>query len=230
MKDILITIISVLLTIVIIICMAKGLTIGNFHILSIADIKDGSAELDSEIEDLNTLKNVTYKKKVDDLQTATKNLTSAKEKYLNLASISTDKEIQDASREKPYKMEFLWEKVGSYATKEGVTLKMDVTSTGLNNKYTLNFTNSGSYVGVISYIYSLENDSELAFRIENFKMVSGGSSTQASSSGTVTGTFSVNNVSIETETISSSDNGSSSSSTQRANNSESDSNINTEGQ
>ena len=80
------------------------------------------------------------------------------------------------------------------------------------------------------YIYSLENDSELAFRIENFKMVSGGSSTQASSSGTVTGTFSVNNVSIETETISSSDNGSSSSSTQRANNSESDSNINTEGQ
>ena len=127
-------------------------------------------------------------------------------------------------------MEFLWEKVGSYATKEGVTLKMDVTSTGLNNKYTLNFTTSGSYVGVISYIYSLENDSELAFRIENFKMVSGGSSTQASSSGTVTGTFSVNNVSIETETISSSDNGSSSSSTQRANNSESDSNINTEGQ
>ena len=54
MKDILITIISVLLTIVIIICMAKGLTIGNFHILSIADIKDGSAELDSEIEDFNT--------------------------------------------------------------------------------------------------------------------------------------------------------------------------------
>ena len=195
MKDILITVISILLTVVIIICMVKGLTVGSFRILSISNIKQESLNLDNEVDELNNLKNVTYKKKIDDLQTATKDLTTAKQKYLDLASVSTDKEIQDAKLEQTYAMEFLWNKVGSYATKEGVTLKWDVSSTGVNNKYTLNFTTTGSYVGVISYIYALENDSDLAFRIENFKMTASGEN--------VTATFTVNNVAIKAETISS---------------------------
>lgn len=195
MKDILITVISILLTVVIIICMVKGLTVGSFRILSISNIKQGSLNLDNEVDELNNLKNVTYKKKIDDLQTATKDLTTAKQKYLDLASVSSDEEIQEANLEQTYAMEFLWNKVGSYATKEGVTLKWDVSSTGVNNKYTLNFTTTGSYVGVISYIYALENDSDLAFRIENFKMTASGEN--------VTATFTVNNVAIKAETISS---------------------------
>ncbi|MEI3360225.1 MAG: hypothetical protein ACLTTE_02760 [Clostridia bacterium] len=195
MKDILITVISILLTVVIIICMVKGLTVGSFRILSISNIKQESLNLDNEVDELNNLKNVTYKKKIDDLQTATKDLTTAKQKYLDLASVSSDEEIQEANLEQTYAMEFLWNKVGSYATKEGVTLKWDVSSTGVNNKYTLNFTTTGSYVGVISYIYALENDSDLAFRIENFKMTASGEN--------VTATFTVNNVAIKAETISS---------------------------
>lgn len=194
MKDILITVISILLTVVIIICMVKGLTVGSFRILSISNIKQESLNLDNEVDELNNLKNVTYKKKIDDLQTATKYLTTAKQKYLDLASVSSDEEIQEANLEQTYAMEFLWNKVGSYATKEGVTLKWDVSSTGVNNKYTLNFTTTGSYVGVISYIYALENDSDLAFRIENFKMTASGEN--------VTATFTVNNVAIKAETIS----------------------------
>ena len=195
MKDILITVISILLTVVIIICMVKGLTVGSFRILSISNIKQESLNLDNEVDELNNLKNVTYKKKIDDLQTATKDLTTAKQKYLDLASVSSDEEIQEANLEQTYAMEFLWNKVGSYATKEGVTLKWDVSSTGVNNKYTLNFTTTGSYVGVISYIYALENDSDLAFRIENFRMTASGEN--------VTATFTVNNVAIKAETISS---------------------------
>ena len=195
MKDILITVISILLTVVIIICMVKGLTVGSFRILSISNIKQESLNLDNEVDELNNLKNATYKKKIDDLQTATKYLTTAKQKYLDLASVSSDEEIQEANLEQTYAMEFLWNKVGSYATKEGVTLKWDVSSTGVNNKYTLNFTTTGSYVGVISYIYALENDSDLAFRIENFKMTASGEN--------VTATFTVNNVAIKAETISS---------------------------
>ena len=195
MKDILITVISILLTVVIIICMVKGLTVGSFRILSISNIKQESLNLDNEVDEINNLKNVTYKKKIDDLQTATKDLTTAKQKYLDLASVSSDEEIQEANLEQTYAMEFLWNKVGSYATKEGVTLKWDVSSTGVNNKYTLNFTTTGSYVGVISYIYALENDSDLAFRIENFKMTASGEN--------VTATFTVNNVAIKAETISS---------------------------
>ena len=220
MKNILITVISLLLTALIIICMVKGLTIGDFNILSIASIKEGSLDLDNAIEELNNLKNVTYKKKVDDLQTTTKSLTTAKQKYLDLASVSTDQEIQEANLEQTYAMEYLWNKVGSYATREGVTLKWDVSSTGVNNKYTLNFTTTGSYVGVISYIYALENDSDLLFRIENFKMVSGGSSN-------VTATFTVNNIAIKAETVTSSVSSSSSSGTSLNNSESTNSEINT---
>ena len=213
MKDILITVISILLTVVIIICMVKGLTVGSFRILSISNIKQESLNLDNEVDELNNLKNATYKKKIDDLQTATKSLTTAKQKYLDLASVSTDKEIQDANLEQTYAMEFLWNKIGSYATREGVTLKWDVSSTGVNNKYTLNFTTTGSYIGVINYIYALENDSELAFRIENFKMTASGEN--------VTATFTVNNVAIKAETVSSA------SSSKSSNNTNEQANTNT---
>ena len=82
MKNILITVISVLMTVLIIITMIKGLTIGNIKILSIADIKQNSMDLDKKIEDLNTLKNLTYKQKVGNLEDSTKRLTTAKQKYL----------------------------------------------------------------------------------------------------------------------------------------------------
>lgn len=194
MKNILITVFSVLLTALIIICMAKGITIGQFQILSIPEIKTSSMELDKEIEELNNLKNVTYKKKLSDLQTATKKLTTAKQTYLDLASISSDTEIQQANQEQTYAMEFLWDKVGSYATQEGLALTWNVVSSGVSNKYTLNFTITGSYIGIINYVYSLENDAELAFRIENFKVSS-------STEDSVTATFSVSNIAIKSESV-----------------------------
>ena len=205
MKDILISVISILITAVVILCMVRGMTVANFKILSINEIKVGSTNLDKQIEDLNNLKNVTYKKKLSDLETSTKSLTTTKQKYLDLASVSSDQEIMKANVEQTYAMEFLWNKVGSYATQEGVTLKWDVSSTGISNKYTLNFTTTGSYVGIISYIYALENDSELSFRIENFKMIS-------ASDSKVTATFTVNNIAIKTESVSTSGSSSSSSS------------------
>ena len=79
MKNILITVISVLMTVLIIITMIKGLTIGKIKILSIADSKQNSMDLDKKIEDLNTLKNLTYKQKVGNLEDSTKRLTTAKQ-------------------------------------------------------------------------------------------------------------------------------------------------------
>ena len=212
MKNILISAISILLTVIIIICMFRGISIGQFKILSIPEIKLSSIKLDSEIEELNNLKNVTYKKKLNDLQSSIKNLTSAKQSYLDLASISTDTEIQQANQEQTYAMEFLWNKVGTYATNQGLALTWNVVSTGVNNKYTLNFTITGSYIGIINYIYSLENDSELAFRIENFKIVSAGAASSNSNSNSnsstqdntkVTATFTVSNIGIKEETVTS---------------------------
>lgn len=193
MKNILISIVTILITVLIIIIMVKGIKIGKIEILSIVDIKTKSEKLDQDIENLNVLKNVTYKKKLSDLEASTKTLTTNKQNYLDIASISTDEEIKEATQEQTYSMEFLWNKVGGYATKEGLTLKWVVTATGTGNKYTLNFTLNGSYIGIINYISDIENDSELAFRVENFKMTSGTSENQ------VTATFNVLNIGIKGE-------------------------------
>lgn len=227
MKNILLTVISVLVTALIIVTMIKGLTIGKINILSIADIKTKSMELDKKIEDANTLKNVTYKKKVSDLDNSIKNLTTAKQKYLELASLSTDDQIKAANQEPVYSMEFLWDKVGSYATREGLKLKWVVTPTGTTNKSTLSFTLTGTYLGIINYVYALENDSELAFRIENFKLVPDGGSTDSLSA-----TFTVSNIGVKQETtstkVSTEENNNNSTSKQSSTNSTKTTKTNTE--
>ena len=194
MKKLLIIILIILLCVLGYFAIFNGISIGNFQILSVSQIKEKNDKLDQEISDIETQRVSTFPSKTSELGRETDTMMSAKKTYLDLASVSSDEEIQEANLEQTYAMEFLWNKVGSYATKEGVTLKWDVSSTGVNNKYTLNFTTTGSYVGVISYIYALENDSDLAFRIENFKMTASGEN--------VTATFTVNNVAIKAETVS----------------------------
>lgn len=197
MKNILITLLAVLITILTIILMIKGIEIGNLKVLSVTEIKENSEKLDDEIEKLNALKDTTYKKKLSDLEKSIKNLMISKQDYLDVASLSTDEEIKEANQEKVYSMEFLWNKVGNYATKQGVNLKWDVTSTGTDNIYTLSFSVTGSYIGILNYVYELENDSELAFTIENFKVVSGENAEKLNA------TFTVSNIGIKKESISS---------------------------
>ncbi len=197
MKNILVSLLAVLITILTIILMIRGIEIGNIKVLGIPAIKENNEKLDKDIEELNALKDTTYKKKISDLEKSAKTLTINKQKYLDVASLSTEQEIQEANQEKVYTMEFLWNKVGNYATKQGVNLKWDVTSTGTDNKYTLSFLVTGSYIGILNYVYALENDSEIAFTIENFKVVSGESAEQLSA------TFTVSNIGIKKESITS---------------------------
>ncbi len=211
MKNILMTVISLLLTGLIIIVIVKGISVGNFKILSIKDIKEESMQMDADIEKLNELKNTDYKKKVSDLQDATKSLTKSKNDYLDIASMSSDEEIKQANQIQTYSMEFLWNKVGKYATDQGLTLKWEAKPTGASNKYNLSFSVTGGYIPIINYISNLENDSELLFTIENFKMTS-------SSDTVVSAEFTVSNIGIKQESISSSSSTSSSSSSTTTNN------------
>lgn len=45
--------------------------------------------------------------------------------------------------------------------------------------YDLNFEATGSYVSVTDFIYDIENDSSLGFKIEGFKMAPGGNGVKA---------------------------------------------------
>ena len=197
MKNVLMAICTVILTIFIVVAMVKGLTIGKTEILSINQITNKSNKLTQDIDQLNTLNNITYKKTLNDLNDATKALTTAKNNYLDIASVSSDSEIKAANQEQIYSMEYLWSRIGNHATKEGVNIKLEINPSGSGNKSTLNFTVVGSYMAIRNFVYSLENDSELNFRIENFKLTGQGAES-------LNGSFKVNNITIKQENVSSS--------------------------
>lgn len=194
MKNSLTFVICLLIILIVVLLMFNGLSIGNFKILSISQIIQNNENLDKEIDDLNNLKNSVYRKKLSDLEVSTKDLSTSKQEYLDVASVSTQEEIRAATLVQTYSMEYLWSKLGGYATKQGVNLKLEVQTSDENND-TLKFTVKGSYVGIINYLTAIEDDGDLGFRIEQFKISS------VDSEELLTASFNVSNVRIKEETV-----------------------------
>ncbi len=195
MKKILIILLIILLVILSYFAIFKGITLGNFEILSVERIQEENDKLAQEIEATEKLMHSDYVQKTDELKKTVDGLMEAKDEYWELASISTDKAIKDASKQEIYKIEYIWTRIGSHATSEGVELKLDVTAgeTGEEDSKNLLFTVTGNYIAVINFVLAIEDDSQLGFRVENFKILpgSGENGRQA--------TFTVRNVRIKTE-------------------------------
>lgn len=197
MKNLLMSVFTILLAMTIIIIMVKGISIGKIEILSVGQIIEENEKLNKQVEELNSLNNVTYKKNLSDLNEATKKLATSKSTYLDIASVSSDSEIKEANQDKSYAMEYLWSQIGNHATSEGVNLKLTITSTGVSNKNKLTFNVVGSYIGIRDFVYALEDDTDLNFRIENFKISTGSGEEKLEAS------FVVNDIGIKQEQTSS---------------------------
>ena len=79
------------------------------------------------------------------------------------------------------------------ARNEGVNIRMEILTGGAGDSSVKNidFTVDGAYVAIMDFISAIEDDSELAFRIENFNMLPSGDNLQA--------TFSVTEIRIRQE-------------------------------
>ena len=173
----------------------NGLKIGKFQIWSVKELSESSKSIDTKIEEINSLIDVQYPKKISDLKSASNNMKTAKEEYLNYTNLSSDEQILRAMQEESYSIEFLWTKIGNHATSEGVNLKFEIvsSSTGGNNVNDINFTVQGTYIGITNFIYAIENDQDLNFRIQNFKLV-------PDQGNILKGTFVVKNIAIQGNT------------------------------
>lgn len=195
MKKILISILIILLIILAYFSIFKGISIGGFDLLSVQQIADENNKLTQEIAQTESLMYTNYPSKTDELEQSVSSLLTAKDEYHDLASVSTEGELAEANQEETYTIAYLWTKLGRYATAEGVVARFDIVtgSTGESDVKNIQFTITGDYSQIILFVEDIEDDSELGFRIENFKLVSGGSSLQA--------TFTVRNVRIEPESL-----------------------------
>lgn len=171
----------------------KGLKIGEFEILSISQMIEKNEHLNEKIEEASKLTTINYPDNTETLEETFQRYKIQKQKYEQLAG-TTDKDNEEIYETKQYDIGYLWKVLGKYAEKRALTLSIDVQkNSGANSTYTFNFNVSGKYVNISQFITDLENDSDLYFRIYNFKMSGSGE--------TVTSTFTVKNINIDPSTI-----------------------------
>lgn len=174
MKKLLILILIALVLALTIFTIVSGVELGNFEILGIKGIQSKNEELDRQIEEATKLVTVTYPRKVSEISNNIKALEEKKQKYEDMVSVSTSDEVLAATQISNYQIETLWTTVGIHAKKNGVVIEMLVSSgTGGNNNYNLNFTVNGSYINISEFVRSLEDDSTLGFKIDEFKLKPG---------------------------------------------------------
>jgi len=199
MKKLLILVIIILLGILAYFILFEGLNVFGISILSIEGIGNESDTLDQKIQSAKELTSSQFPSKVKELETSIKTLTTEKEEYQDLVALSNSEELAQANHSQKYEIEVLWVIVGNHATKNGVTIKMDVksASSGTSGLYDLNFTANGSYIGITDFLYAIEDDASLLFKIEQFALAPSGSSSGTEADTTsLQGTFVVKDLSI----------------------------------
>ena len=170
-----------------------GFKIGKFEIPYVSKIIEKNKSVNSDIDKLSNLTSTTYPQKVQDIETTITNLNVQKQKYEEIAGF--DSEETPITETQQYDITYLWTKLGKLASKQKISMSMDVKQASGSSLYDLYFTVGGEYVDISSFIKKLEDESDLSFRIYNFKLVPG------SSGVNLTGTFTVKNVNINNETL-----------------------------
>ena len=147
MKKLLISALIILLLVMAYFAIFKGISVANFHLLSVEQIGEENDKLTQEIAQTEILMNNDYQTKLSELKKKTSDLMNAKEEYYDLADSSTEAEIKQANQVEEYTVEFLMTNLGRHATNKGVNLTYTPTSgtTGEANVNNISFTVVGNY-------------------------------------------------------------------------------------
>ena len=146
----------------------KGTNFGRFKVWGITQIEKKNDEIDSENAQLSNLVSVTYPSTLTKLSNSSEKLQQTKKEYEEQSVMLSDSNYYMQTEK--YKLDFLWTRIGNHAKDNKVEIKIDVTNGTANGIYNLNFTVVGKYANTTSFIYAIEGDSRLGFKIENFSM------------------------------------------------------------
>ena len=171
----------------------RGIRVGDFEILSVAQLKQKNNELDEKINEASELTSIKYPDTIQLLEETYEKHTITKGKYEELLGF-TDEKNNEIYETKQYDIGYLWKIFGKYATSRNLRITMDVQKkSSKESLYDLNFNVSGEYVNISQFITDIENNSDLTFRIYNFKMSGNGD--------IISSTFTVRNVNIDPSTL-----------------------------
>lgn len=175
MRKIVFSLIMCLLLIGTIYAIFKG--IEPIKVQGFKGINEKDGEIEQSIMDLSNEISVKYVSADTTLKRAANTLHETKTEYENQAILSQTNNSGYASGKEAYDIDYLWTKLGNYAKEENVVIKIDVIASDIStNLYDLNFTVLGDYSNITNFIYDIENDSKLGFKIDAFKMTAASNS------------------------------------------------------
>lgn len=143
----------------------------SLDVPSYKEVVSDKETLDSKLSTLNTKNKNELVIEESKVEKSMQNYEARKQEYDMLATTASEKEIAEANKIERYLLDYLWIKVGNYASDNDVKFKM----TPNNVEQSLTFDVTGKYISVINFIYDLENDVDLNFEIDGI-IVQGGSS------------------------------------------------------
>lgn len=202
MRKLLFTIVIILLAIGTYFFLLNGLSIGGFEINGVKEIRQLGDTLDDKIQKATELTTLNYNTANKELNNSLTELQSKRKEYENKVAQSTDEEVRKASTKEKHEIQFLWAQLGNYATKNGLKLTLDfrASSSGIENEKDLDFALEGSYRGITNFLYDLEDDQTLQFRIQNFKLlpvtITNNNGEQVTTTSTLQAKFSVKELNV----------------------------------
>lgn len=173
MRKFLLAVLAILILVLTFFFVRDGLTLGEFKVLGIYGIKAHGEELDGKISEATELTNVRIKAENAELEKALVEVDTQKQKYDKILAQTSQKDLEEALKKEQYEIEKLWISVGNYANEHNVVVNMQITNgaSGIAGVKDMNFIVNGSYVGITEFVYDLEDDEQLGFKIEGFKIV-----------------------------------------------------------
>lgn len=171
MKKFLISIIFILMCAIIVLVVLKGIHFLSINVSSIHEIKAMHENLIAKNSEAIEKTKQVYPESLAKLKEAINNLKVKKALYEEkVQSISQDVSLS-TTQIKKYKIEYLWTNLGEYAEKNNVGMQMDIVNSDVTDTYNLQFTVIGKYINVTDFMYDIENDTDLNFKVSNFIMV-----------------------------------------------------------
>ena len=176
MRKILIMFLLLILILALGLVVVKGLTINVLKVQSVQDIIALNKNLEDQILALNNKKDISYELAKGTLNKSVNSLTTTKQEYQDKLTYSTEEEINAAHEIDKYEIGYLWTKIGLHAKNSNVEIQVDFSTSGnkINDEVVLcnmSFTVIGEYLPISEFIYAIENDSDLGFRIRDFSLV-----------------------------------------------------------
>ena len=177
MRKVLILFLILLLCVLGYLGFTNGISLGVTEIKSYTSIQDNYDALTKQIYNITEKTKTEFPNKEAELESSFEQYTKLKKEYEDKIK-SYSSSSNSAKNIFVYDIDFLWARIGTHATTGNVDIDLDIAenssgTTAVGNYCLCDFyfTARGSYFDISNFIKALEDDNELSFPIEGFKLL-----------------------------------------------------------